>query len=237
MEDIKKILKSNLPLAAIFTSIGYLVSYYYQLSIANYYGYPEEYIVFDLDTLLRTLAYFFVLALILLSPIYLTSSLISNRWLVLVFAFVLVVVYVLVFSFVNPFAFFNDKKAINITTFTGYAVIPIMSFYIIASHFDEVKHPKSGVFVIVICTFLLYTGPNFIGKFSSYAKSQYFHLLEDEAYVLLSSNGGRLVFGSCDGAGVKFQLKDSSSVGTLIPVKSKENNIKIRDCFFNRDFK
>ena len=86
MEEIKKILKSNFPLIAVLTSIGYLMSYYYQLSLANYYGYPEEYIAFDLDTLLRTFALFFTLALIMLTPLFLTpQKSISSGWLSLVF--------------------------------------------------------------------------------------------------------------------------------------------------------
>lgn len=237
MEELKKILKSNFPLITILTSIGYLMSYYYQLSIANYYGYPEEYVVFDLDTLLRTFAFFFLLALVALAPMFLSSSFIGKGWLNFIFSFVLISIYLSVFSFVNPFTFFGAEKAISLTTIISYAMIPSMSFYIITSYFDDVRHPRSGLFVMVIFAFLIFTGPNYIGAFSSYAKSQYFQLAQNEKYVLLSSSGGRLVFGSCDDKGVKFLLKDSSSVEMLTPVKPKENIIKIRDCFFNRNFK
>lgn len=237
MEELKKSLKSNFPLVAILTSVGYLISYNYQLSIANYYGYPEEYIAFDLDTLLRTFAYFFALTLVIFVPMLLYSSSISKAWLVLIFAIILASIYLMVFSSVNPFTFFDDKKAIGLSAIFGYATIPIMSFYIILSYFDEIRHPRSGLFVVVISAFLLQTGPNLIGVFSSYAKSQYFQLKENEKYILLSSNGGRLIFGSCDATGVSFLLKDSSSVGELTSIKSKEPVEKIRDCFFNRNFK
>lgn len=237
MEELKKALKGNFPLVAILTSVGYLVSYFYQLSIANYYGYPEEYIAFDLDVLLRTFAYFFALALIIFAPMLLYPSSMSKGWLVLIFGLILISLYLRVFSAVNPFSFFNDKKAIGMTTIFGYATVPIFSFYIILSYFDDIKHPKSGVFVLVVSAFLLNTGPNLIGSFSSYAKSQYFQLKQDEKYVLLSSNGGRMIFGSCDSSGVSFLLKDVSSVGELTSIKSKEQLNKIRDCFFNRDFK
>lgn len=237
MEELKKSLKTNFPLVAILTSVGYLTSYYYQLSIANYYGYPEEYISFDLDTLLRTFAYFFALALVVFAPMILYPSSIRKRWLVLIFSFILILLYLIVFSAANPFTFFNNKKAIGLIAIFGYATIPVMSFYIILSYFDGNRHPKSGIFALVISAFLLNTGPNLIGAFSSYAKSHYFQLKQDEKYILLSSNGGRLIFGSCDASGVNFLLKDTSSVGELIPVKSRKKIETIRDCFFNRDFK
>lgn len=237
MEELKKNLTSNLPLVAILTSVGYLVSYYYQLSIANYYGYPEEYITFDLDSLLRTFAYLFALALIIFAPMLLYFTAVSKRFMILIFAIVLVSMYLRVFTAVNPFTFFDDKKAIGVSTIFGYTTIPILSFYIILSYFDKIRHPKSGIFVLVISAFLLNTGPKIIGAFSSYAKSQYFQMQQDEKYILLNSNGGRFIFGSCEPTGVKFLLKDASSVGELTSITSKEQTEKIRDCFFNRDFK
>lgn len=238
MEEIKKILKSNFPLIAVLTSIGYLMSYFYQLSLANYYGYPEEYIAFDLDTLLRTFALFFTLALIMLTPLFLTpQKSISSGWLSLVFLLFLFFIYGVIFSFANPFTFFANGKAISLPTIVGYPIIPAVTFYTLLSYFDKVRHPKLGMFAIVLLAFAIYSIPNLIGTFSSYAKVRYFHLEKDAQYVLLSSSGGRLIFGTCNANGVSFLLKDSSSVGELIPVKTKTEGIKIRDCFFNRDFK
>ncbi|EOT7379622.1 hypothetical protein [Enterobacter cloacae] len=237
MEEIKKSLKGNFPLIAALSSIGYLMYYFYQLSIANYYGYPEEYIVFDLGTLLRTFAFFFILGLIVIAPMFLYSALIGKRWLVVIFALTLTCIYFNVFAFVNPLTFFGEGKAIKMSTLFGYVTIPILSFYIILSYFDEVRHPQSGLFVTIILAFLIYSGPNYVGSFYSYAKPQYFLMEKNREYVLLSSIGGRMVFGSCDKSGVRFLQKDSSSEEVLIPVKSKEEIIKIRDCFYNRGLK
>lgn len=237
MEEIKKILKSNFPLIAFLTSIGYLMSYYYQLSIANYYGYPEEYIAFDLNNLLRTFALFFTLSLIIFVPLSLAPSKNNNGRLVLAFLLTLIFIYGLIFSFANPFTFFAHGKAINLLTIVGYMTIPVGAFYALLSYFDGVRHPRSGVFTIVFLAFTIYTIPNVVGSFSSYAKVNYFHLESDARYVLLSSTGGRLIFGACNADGVSFLLKDSSSVDGLTPVKTNNEGIKIRDCFFNRDFK
>lgn len=110
MEEIKKILKSNFPLIAFLTSIGYLMSYYYQLSIAKYYGYPEEYIAFDLNNLLRTFALFFILSLVIFVPLSLAPSKNNNGRLVLVFLLTLIFIYGLIFSFANPFTFLQTEK-------------------------------------------------------------------------------------------------------------------------------
>lgn len=237
MEEIKKIFKSNFPLIAFLTPVGYLMSYYYQLSIANYYGYPEEYIAFDLDTLLRTFAFFFTLTLIIFVPLSLAPSKSNNSWLALAFLLLLFFIYGLIFSFANPFTFFANGKAIGLSTIIGYSIIPVVTFYIILSYFNGVKHPKTGMFAIMLLAFSIYTIPNLVGSFSSYAKVKYFHLEKDVRYVLLSSTGGRLIFGACDTNGVSFLLKDSSSVGELVPFKTKNEGVRIRDCFFNREFK
>lgn len=237
MEEFKRSLKSNLPLIAILTSIGYLMCYYYQLSIANYYGYPEEYIAFDLNTLLKTCALFFLLALVTLGPISLSPSHTKKLWILLIFEAVLLLIYLSVFSVVNPFSFFSNTKAISLTIIMGYAIIPVLSFYIILSYFEGVRFPKSGISIVITASFLIYSIPNAIGAFSSYAKSQYFQLAKNEQFILLSSSGNRLIFGSCNESGVKFLLKNDSTSEILIPVKTKEQVTKIRDCFFNRDFK
>ncbi|EOI2369665.1 TPA: hypothetical protein ACK1V4_002489 [Klebsiella aerogenes] len=237
MEEIKKILKSNFPLIAFLTSIGYLMSYFYQLSIANYYGYPEEYISFDLDALLRTFALFFTIALIIIAPLSLISTKNNKGWLALIFLLFLFFIYLAVFSPVNPLTFFVGGKAISLPVIIAYAIVPVATFYTLLTYINGARYPKLSVFSIMLLAFSIYTGPNLVGTFSSYAKLKYFHLDKESQYVLLSSSGSRMIFGACDTKGVRFLLKESSTVGELIPFNTQNEGVKIRDCFFNRDFK
>lgn len=237
MDELKNIIKSNISLITALTSLGYMVSYFYQLSVAIYYGYPEEYISFDLDTLLRTMAFFLLLALIVIAPLVLISQLLSKKWVLLLSVIIMFVIYFIIFQAVNPFSFFSIRRAISLMAVISCPLMIISCIYTYLSRLNGVRNRMIDVTLIISFVFLIYQVPTLIGKLSSYAKENYFHLEEGKDYILLSSSGDKLIFGSCDRFGVNFILKDSSSVGVLTPIKNKDEKIKIRDCFFNRNFK
>lgn len=237
MDELKKFIKGNIPLIAALTSLGYLVSYYYQLSLASYYGYPEEYISFDLDTILRTLAFFLLLIIIAIAPLFLLTQFLGKKWTYLVFFCILLTIYLTIFKFVNPFTFFSVHRAISIIIVLAYLTLPLSFLYILQSYLSDISDNRTGFFLIIITAIMVYIVPSFIGQISAYAKKQYFQLDQQKNYILLSSSGDKLIFGSCSKSGVKFMLKDNSSVESLTPVKDKEEIRKIRECFFYRDFK
>lgn len=230
----KKTLTDKFPFLAGITALGYMIAYFFQVGIAAYYGYPEDFIFFDLSTLLKSIAIIYCILIIFIAPASLLSILNHKKWLYLIIGPLLgVILYYCSFGMQNPFTFFNEKTAISLIIASQTVTLPIMCAML---YFNSSRKHLSSISNLSIIAFLALTlvaAPALIGQVLSYKKDTFYQLKDKENFILLSSSGGKMVFGKCTKGEKEFLLTDTSPNLSLQIITSQETHDKIKNCFFN----
>ncbi|HCT5582436.1 TPA: hypothetical protein OT143_001897 [Enterobacter kobei] len=236
MNDILTFFKKNIPLLAILSSVGYLVSYFYQLAFSAFYGYPEEYVMFDLVTALKSLSLFFVCIAMIASICIFISSIKLKKIIPPVVFFLTGVIFVTIFGVDDLGVIFYKNSPISL--------LSVISFFIIGAPFsmvliDILDGKKLDVYAyggfIIMASMMVFTVPTMLGKLQAYSKTEYYSLNGRSEYILLASSGDGMVFGSCVNGFTKYLFISGDKNLAVTPVGKIKDNVKVRDCFYFRN--
>ncbi|EPC8046412.1 hypothetical protein ACR3GP_002803 [Yersinia enterocolitica] len=214
-------IKNDLTLVTVISIVSYGVVYFFQSGIAQYFGYPVDFINVDLTMLIKTIFAFFIalaFSATLLDIHFSIARLSIKQNIVICIAFFFIFSLYIMGSF-NPLASF----------FYGYIAVPahlvlssttlVMSLVFIAklskNNFSEFSFKS-----FLIAIFLIMLTPYSFGWLSAYKTKNIF--ISDNLY-LLNSYGSFLVLGECNNGkpsfiltegnrDLKFSISDSDSV-------------------------
>jgi hypothetical protein len=214
-------IKNDLTLVTVISIVSYGVVYFFQSGIAQYFGYPVDFINVDLTMLIKTIFAFFIALVFsasLLDIHFFIDRLNIKQNIIICTAFFYVFSLYIMSSF-NPLASF----------FYGYMAVPVhlvlssitlvMSLVFIAklskSNFSEFSFKS-----FLIAIFLIMLTPYSFGWLSAYKTKSIF---TSDSLYLLNSYGSFLVLGECDNGkssfiltegnqNLKFSISDSDSV-------------------------
>ncbi len=230
---LKKIITDKFPLLAGITALGYLVIYFHQVGFSIYYGYPEDFIFFDLSTLLKSAAILYAFAILVIFPISMLGILKHKKTAYSLIILITSLIYFSVFETRNPLTFFTSNTSITLLNISLLFILPFSYMHSIRQAFKKDALLIQKLLLIVITGLNLVIVPSLIAKISSFKKPDYYQLKDNESFVLLSSSGGKMIFGSCNNGNKTFLLTDTSPTLTLVEISSKIEKDKIRDCYFN----
>lgn len=228
----KKVISDKFPFLAGTTALGYLIAYFFQVGIALYYGYPEDFIFFDLSTLLKSIAILYTALILFVAPISLLGVFKFKKILYLVAPVLSIALYYVSFGLQNPLVFFNNTTSISYMIIISTFSLPIFYANLIINSLEGSLQSMSRLFLMAVTALSLVTVPFFIGQVTSFKVNTYYQLKNKEDFILLSSSGGKMVFGKCINGEKEFFLSDTSPNLSLQPITSKEIRNKIRDCYF-----
>ncbi|MDN0093878.1 hypothetical protein [Yersinia rohdei] len=214
-------IKNDLTLVTVISIVSYGVVYFFQSGIAQYFGYPVDFINVDLTMLIKTIFAFFIALTFLanLLDIHFAFTHLSIRQNIIT---------CIVFFFLFSLYFMGSFNPLA-SFFYGYIAVPVhlmlssitlvMSLVFIAklskNNFSEFSFKS-----FLIAIFLIMLTPYSLGWLSAYKTKNIFS--SDNLY-LLNSYGSFLVLGECDNGkssfiltegnqGLKFSISDSDSV-------------------------
>ncbi|ELY4609825.1 hypothetical protein SMZ84_004206, partial [Cronobacter turicensis] len=209
----------------------YFFSYFFQVGLAFFWGYPLEYIEINLDVMLSTSAAFLMVSLI---ASHLLDGLINGGKLPFITSVVLccffsLVIGVLIFGYKSTFDFF--RGIISYEHFFVFAFVAC-SFYAangVRNFFSKPFSP-SGIPTVILTIISLCGCATLSGVM--YSMMPWKGYLNSDGMVLVAKYSDALVFGQCHDKVKQYKIVSSNSDIKLKQFSSKEMK-ELKRCFID----
>lgn len=253
------LMKNDLSIIPLTTVLAYGMSYFYQLGVADYYGYPSVFIVNDLNSFFNAtlgLGLFIFISLFIILLLSWANKSNKGAWLplsILIISYS--ATYLFFVGFNRPSSIFPDDGSITILTVMTFIFWPINYFNIYSAVINRKKSIEAKEYLSGKVTFydmkidyqyltknqIIIFASLFIimilsisyssGKVYSYIKNDLYVLQNEENVFMLNSFSDRIIFGACTKDGVKYiQTKNDEKI-TISLISNQSELKKIKRCF------
>jgi len=223
--------RKEIPLVTMLVVVFYFFSYFFQVGLSFFWGYPSEYIEINLDVMLATSAAFLMVALI---ASHLLEGLINGGKLpfftsVIFCCFFSLVISVLMFGYKSTFDLFR-----GIGSFEHLFVFAFVacSFYaangvrnILAQPFSFSGMPTTILTVISLCGCATLSGV-------MYSMMPWRGYLNVDGVILVAKYSDTIILGQCKGGVKRYLVASSNSDVKYTKLSSKEMK-ELKRCFID----
>ncbi|EKK3979655.1 hypothetical protein SMY71_000308 [Cronobacter sakazakii] len=221
----------EIPSVTMLLVVFYFFSYFFQVGLAFFWGYPSEYIEINLDVMLSTSAAFLMVALI---ASHLLDGLINGGRLPFITSIVLccffsLVISVLIFGYKSTFDMFRgiiSYEHLFVFAFVAcsfYAANGVRDFF--SKPFSTTRISTTILTVISLCGCATLSGV-------MYSMMPWKGYLNGDGMVLVAKYSDALVFGQCHDKVKHYKIVSSNSDIKLKESSSKEMK-KLKRCFID----
>lgn len=253
------LLKNDLTVIPVATLLAYGSSYFYQLGVADYYGYPRIFITNDLNSFFNGmlgLVIFLSLGALIMSLLAWANSKNLGFWpglTIVIGSFAITYIYFIGFN--KPSDVFPNGRSISSLTCMAVIFLPINYYNMVSSiiyrnqtkilkeHLKDntglyAKKPFFNYLSKLEISFLLITFVVMIaaisyssGKLVNYSSEELYILRDSKSSILLNSFSDRIIIGECSNNQPTYLIKKSDENLTLIKVTDNIELRKIKSCF------
>ncbi|MEI9650761.1 hypothetical protein V5037_02250 [Enterobacter ludwigii] len=253
------LLKNDLTVIPVATLLAYGSSYFYQLGVADYYGYPSILIINDLNSFFNGilgLGIFLSLGALIMSLLAWVNNKNLGFWpglTIVIISFAITYLYFIGFN--KPSDVFHNGRSISILTCMTIIFFPINYYNLLSSmiyrnktkdiknHMKNnagpyIKKPFFSYLSKLELSFLLVAFAGMIasisyssGKLINYLSVELYILKDSNDAILLNSFSDRIIIGECSNNKPNYLIKKSDGNLTLNKVTDKTELRKIKSCF------
>lgn len=253
------LLKNDLTVIPVATLLAYGSSYFYQLGVADYYGYPSILITNDLNSFFNGilgLGLFLSLGALIMSSLAWANNKNLGFWpglTIVIISFAITYLYFIGFN--KPSDVFHNGRSISILTCMAIIFFPINYYNVLSSIIyrnktkDINNHIKNNAgpyihkpffsylsklefsFLLVIFVGMIAAISYSSGKLINYLSVELYVLKDSNRSILLNSFSDRIILGECRNNKPIYLIKKSDENISLNKITDKTELRKIKSCF------